>query len=191
MKKCLTKSHKPSSPDEKHRIENAGGMVLPDQHEIPRIGPFPCTVVILLLSLQLTSMQRTGALNMSRALGDLQYKTPFTNLSVTNPETNEENPLTREQARAGVEPSEQQGDFLSSEPDITRVNLRQGKKYMLALVSDGVSDSPKVDDEGFIQMLANGFNSGIRGEAVVREVINEVVEGVESDNATCVGLLLQ
>jgi len=128
---------------------------------------------------------------MSRALGDLQYKTPFTNLSVTNPETNEENPLTREQARAGVEPSEQQGDFLSSEPDITRVNLRQGKKYMLALVSDGVSDSPKVDDEGFIQMLANGFNSGIRGEAVVREVINEVVEGVESDNATCVGLLLQ
>lgn len=128
---------------------------------------------------------------MSRALGDLEYKTPFTNLSATNPDTHEENPLTREQARAGVEPSEQQGDFLSSEPDITRINLEQGKKYVLALVSDGVSDSPKVDDEGFIQMLAKGFTSGIRGEAVVRKVIDEVVEDVQSDNATCVGVLLQ
>ena len=68
-----------------------------------------------------------------------------------------------------MEPSEQQGNFLSSEPDITRIDLEQGKKYVLALVSDGVSDSPKVDDEGFIQMLAKGFTSGIRGEAVVRE----------------------
>jgi len=128
---------------------------------------------------------------MSRALGDLQYKAPFTNLSTTNSETNEENPLTKEQARAGVKPSEQQGDFLSSEPDIRRVNLEQGKKYVLALVSDGVSDSPKVDGEGFVQMLAKGFTSGIRGEAVVREVVEEVVEGVPSDNATCVGVLLQ
>ncbi|EYE94308.1 PP2C family serine/threonine-protein phosphatase [Aspergillus ruber CBS 135680] len=167
--KCLTKSHKPSSPDEKQRIENAGGTVLQDQHEIPRIG----------------------ALNMSRALGDLEYKTPFTNLSATNPDTNEETPLTREQARAGVEPSKKQGDLLSSEPDITRINLDQGKKYVLALVSDGVSDSPNVDDEGFIQMLAKGFTSGIRGEAVVREVIDQVVDGIQSDNATCVGVLLQ
>lgn len=128
---------------------------------------------------------------MSRALGDLEYKTPFTNLSATNPDTNEETPLTREQARAGVEPSKKQGDLLSSEPDITRINLDQGKKYVLALVSDGVSDSPNVDDEGFIQMLAKGFTSGIRGEAVVREVIDQVVDGIQSDNATCVGVLLQ
>lgn len=128
---------------------------------------------------------------MSRALGDLQYKTPFTNLTTTNPQTHDETPLTEAQARAGVEPSKEQGDFLSSEPDIARTTLDKGKKYVLALVTDGVSDSPKGDKRGVLGILGGGFGRGIRGDAVVKELVEGVTERVQqSDNATCVGVLL-
>ncbi|GLB21028.1 hypothetical protein AtubIFM61612_010981 [Aspergillus tubingensis] len=54
MKERLTTSHKPEHAGERHRIESAGGTLNTD-----------------------SGVPRVGGLNISRGLGDLQYKLPL------------------------------------------------------------------------------------------------------------------
>ncbi|KAJ5095723.1 hypothetical protein NUU61_005079 [Penicillium alfredii] len=155
----LTKAHKPEVPSERSRIEGAGGTVN-TQNGTPRLG----------------------SLNMSRALGDLQYKNPVN--TVDNENTT---PRTR-RASSSSTPSEARGDFLSNEPFTTRRTLDTKQRYLLVIVSDGVSDH--TDDATLVQHMMKLSMRGMRASDIAQEVATSSASQPRSDNASCIVALL-
>ncbi|GFF41034.1 probable protein phosphatase 2C 4 [Aspergillus udagawae] len=153
----LTQDHKPDSPREKERIEAAGGTV---NYE--------------------SDTARIGALNMSRALGDLQYKNPLNNDTA--------GPSTAGQELAAMTASIEQGNFLSSEPSIVRVDLRQDRRYILALTTDGVTNV--LEDNVVIDEIKTRHEGGLGVQQVADELVRDVAEGSRRDNATCIVVFL-
>ncbi|GIK07596.1 hypothetical protein Aspvir_003262 [Aspergillus viridinutans] len=153
----LTQDHKPDNPREKERIENAGGKV--------NYG---------------LDTARIGALNMSRALGDLQYKNPLNNDTA--------GPSTAGQELAAMTPSIEQGNFLSTEPSIIRVDLRQDRRYILALTTDGVTNV--LEDNVVIDEIKARHEGGLGVQQVADELVRDVAEGTRRDNATCIAVFL-
>ncbi|KAL4877765.1 phosphatase 2C-like domain-containing protein [Aspergillus karnatakaensis] len=154
----LTVSHKPDNPPEKQRIEQAGGEVH-DQHEIPRLG----------------------SLNMSRALGDLQYKKPLNSM--------DKGPVTEEQTIAAGDPGKERGDFLSRQLATTRVELKRDAQYLLALTTDGVTNAQR--DRVIMHSMAGLFGQGLRANEVSESIVKECVSKPGSDNATLISVFLK
>ncbi|RHZ46519.1 PP2C family serine/threonine-protein phosphatase [Aspergillus thermomutatus] len=150
--KRITKAHKPGSDTEKERIKEAGGVV---NREL--------------------GSPRLGALNMSRALGDLQYKAPL---------INSDEPFSLEQEIAGFNPDKQQGDLLSSRPSISRIKLKESGKYIVILTTDGVTD--EMEDRMILDHVVAHWNYGTRAEGVAGKIATEAAARPMSDNATCV-----
>ncbi|KAI9372314.1 phosphatase 2C-like domain-containing protein [Aspergillus egyptiacus] len=153
----LTKEHKPDDPGERQRIEEAGGTVH-SQHNIWRIG----------------------ALNMSRALGDLEYKNPLNNASSS--------PITNGQKLATGDPSAERDDFLSIKMSFKRVQLEKDKQYVVALTSDGVTNA--LEDKVIMHSVTHFFNTGMSAEQVARSLVEEATSRPGSDNATCIAVFL-
>ncbi|KAL2788562.1 phosphatase 2C-like domain-containing protein [Aspergillus keveii] len=156
----LTESHKPESPDEKKRIEDAGGMVHAQKN-----------------------VARIGALNMSRAIGDLEYKKPLNNM--------ESGPITEEQQIAVYgqdKPAEERDDFLSIEMSFKRIELKEGKQYVLALTSDGVTNY--TEDKAIMGSVSQQLKAGFKAEEVAKHLVDEAASRPCSDNATCILVLL-
>ncbi|KAK9543930.1 hypothetical protein V6Z77_010056 [Aspergillus fumigatus] len=153
----LTQDHKPENPKEKERIEDAGGVVN-----------------------YASETARIGALNMSRALGDLQYKNPLNNDTM--------GPSTAGQEIAAMTPSIEQGSFVSSEPSIIRVDLRQDRRYILALTTDGVTNVLK--DSVIINEIKTRHEGGLGVQQVADELVRGVTQGERRDNATCIAVFL-
>ncbi|KAJ5244650.1 phosphatase 2C family protein [Penicillium chrysogenum] len=153
----LTKSHKPSDPPERDRIERAGGSV---NYE--------------------SGTARLGALNMSRALGDLQYKNPLDNVGA--------GPVTRGQERAAITPAREQGDLLSSEPSLFRMCLKEDHRYILALTTDGVTNV--LEDHVIIDEIMRRHGSGSDVQEIADALVRDVTCGSAKDNATCIVVLL-
>ncbi|KAL4940179.1 hypothetical protein BDV06DRAFT_213708 [Aspergillus oleicola] len=153
----LTTSHKPESPEEKQRIEQAGGQIH-EQHAITRIG----------------------SLNMSRALGDLQYKNPL--ISVTSVKQNEAQDI------ATTEQSSKKDDLIIVQMSSRRVELGRDKQYMLALTTDGITNI--IDDNTLMKNMMKLFNEGNNAEQVATGMVNEVTGKPQSDNSTCVAVVL-
>ncbi|KAL4864337.1 hypothetical protein BDV12DRAFT_14816 [Aspergillus spectabilis] len=154
----LTESHKPGNRDEKQRIQQAGGEVHA-QHDIPRLG----------------------ALNMSRALGDLQYKKPRNNMT--------KGPITDEQTLAIGDPSHDKGDFLSTQLSSTRLELRKDGQYLLALTTDGITNA--LTDKNIMHSMARLFQQGLKAEDVSESLVKEIASRPGSDNATFISVSLK
>ncbi|KAJ5773474.1 Protein phosphatase 2C [Penicillium paradoxum] len=151
----LTEAHKPEMPSEKARIEDAGGAV------VNRSGT-----------------DRLGSLNMSRALGDLQYKNPvntFTDNSVLDPSS-------------ATSRSESRGNFLSNEPYTSRRTLHTDRRYLLVVVSDGVTD--RVDDASLVQHVMKLSMRGRPASEIAQEIATSSANTPHSDNASCIIAML-
>ncbi|KAJ6138027.1 hypothetical protein N7471_004513 [Penicillium samsonianum] len=152
----LTVAHKPSIPSEKTRIEKAGGAVN-----------------------KRSGTERLGSLNMSRALGDLQYKNPvntFMDNSVPDP------------ASSATSRSESRGNFLSNEPYTSRRTLHTDRRYLLLVVSDGVTD--RVDDTNLVQHVMKLSMRGKRANEIAQEIATNSANRPRSDNASCIVAML-
>ncbi|KAH3190738.1 hypothetical protein KXV92_003191 [Aspergillus fumigatus] len=140
----ITKAHKPGSDTEKERIKEAGGVV---NREL--------------------GSPRIGALNMSRALGDLQYKAPLINA---------DEPFSLEQEIAGFNPDKEQGDLLSNRPAISRIELKEDRKYIVILTTDGVTD--EMEDRRILDQVVAHWNYGTRAEGVAVLTTNRKMPSV-------------
>ncbi|KAH1431387.1 hypothetical protein KXX32_003184 [Aspergillus fumigatus] len=141
----LSKSHKPDTPDEKSRIEDAGGAVN------TRRGT-----------------ARLGSLNMSRALGDLQYKNPINN--------------------AGDEYSSSKTRRASAS---TSAPETRDRRYLVVVTSDGVSDN--IDDATLIHHVMRLSMRGMRAGDIAQEIATTAAAQKAkggSDNASCIVALL-
>lgn len=112
---------------------------------------------------------------MSRALGDLKYKNPLNNTAQS-----EDTP--REDYFAN-------GNFISSEPTVTRIPLRDGCQYMLVLTSDGVTNM--VSDEKLFRGIATLWRAGAKAKDISENIVEAVTNHPQSDNATCVTIFLR
>ncbi|EAW11370.1 PP2C family serine/threonine-protein phosphatase [Aspergillus clavatus NRRL 1] len=158
----LSKAHKPDAPDEQARIEDAGGAVN-----------------------MRSGTARIGTLNMSRALGDLQYKNPINNVN------DEYSSLKTRRASSSSSAPERRGNFLSVEPHMTRVSLSADRRYLVVVVSDGVSDH--VDDATLIHHVMKLSMRGMRACDIAQEVVTTAASRktkAGSDNASCIVALL-
>ncbi|KAL4819692.1 phosphatase 2C-like domain-containing protein [Aspergillus spinulosporus] len=165
----LTTSHKPESADEKARIKKAGGHVH-SHHDISRIG----------------------SLNMSRALGDLQYKTPLITAAeapktegqifATAPDPQDVSAQDEAQAGTGRD------NFITVEMSFRRIDLHKEKQYLLALTTDGVTNV--LDDGKIMNGIAQMFNAGSKADEVARTVVDQASSTEYADNATCVAVFL-
>ncbi|KAL4996062.1 phosphatase 2C-like domain-containing protein [Aspergillus recurvatus] len=163
----LTTSHKPESADEKARIEKAGGQVH-SQHDISRIG----------------------SLNMSRALGDLQYKTPLIS-APTAPKTQGQKVATAPDAQDTSIQNENgtgKDDFVTVELSFRRIDLHKEKQYVLALTTDGVTNA--LDDGKIMNGVVQMFNAGCLADEVARTLVDQASATEYADNATCVAVFL-
>lgn len=117
---------------------------------------------------------------MSRALGDLQYKNP-----VNTAEDQTSFPKAR---RASSSSTPVRGDFVSNEPYTSRRTLQPDGRYVLVIVSDGVSD--RIDDAGLIQHVMKMSMRGMRASDIAQEVATSCGSHPRSDNASCIVAML-
>lgn len=119
---------------------------------------------------------------MSRALGDLQYKNPINTF-----EDDVQLPKRRKASASGSIPNER-GNFLSNEPHLVRVKLQADRRYVLLLVSDGITD--QTDDTSLMQLVMKLTIRGSRAGHAAQEIATTAAEHPASDNATCIIALL-
>lgn len=118
---------------------------------------------------------------MSRAIGDLQYKNPVNTLSDAEG--------TKKTKRAAAVAPDARGDFLSNEPHLTRLSLSQRLRYVVVVVSDGVSDH--TDDATLINQVMKLSMRGMRAGDIAQEIATSATgRKVSSDNASCIVALL-
>ncbi|KAJ5693128.1 hypothetical protein N7462_002551 [Penicillium macrosclerotiorum] len=159
----LTQAHKPEMTSERERIEEAGGTV-EVRSGVTRLGG--------------GRERKTGSLNMSRALGDLQYKNPVN--------TVDDGSIPR--ARASSSSLGPRGDFLSNDPYTSRRTLQADRRYLLVITSDGVSD--RTDDAALIQHVMKLAMRGMRASDIAQEVASTSSGHSKSDNASCIVAML-
>lgn len=147
----LSHDHKPNDDPERRRIEAAGGYV----EEIP-VGPR-------------THYRVNGNLNLSRAIGDLLYKT-----------------------QPDLPPEEQ---IICSTPDIICEEITQEDEFIV-LACDGVWDV-KTNQE-VCDFVSDGLREGRPIEQVVEALLDDCIadnlkesHGLGGDNMTCVVVQLQ
>ncbi|KAF3386243.1 Protein phosphatase [Penicillium rolfsii] len=173
----LTATHKPEVPSERDRINKAGGTVEKRNGttRLVKTGTVSWSGLILT-----GETDGVGSLNMSRALGDLQYKNPENAMK-------DPNSTTRER-RASSSSTSVRGDFLSNDPYTSRRQLQSNRRYLLVIVSDGVSD--RIDDTALIQHMMKLSMRGMRANDIAQEVVSSTASRPRSDNATCVVAML-
>lgn len=138
---ALSYDHKPSHPTERERIISAGGF-------LSEIGGM-CRV--------------NGNLNLSRAIGDLKYK------------SNQE-----------LHPSAQ---IITAEPDIEETTLQKGDEF-LVLACDGIWDV--MNNQEVIDFVRKGLLQGKTCESIASDILDNCIatdpkenRGIGCDNMTC------
>lgn len=117
---------------------------------------------------------------MSRALGDLQYKKPVN--------TEQKKGWIPGARRASSSSKPIRGDFVSNDPYTSRRTLRAGLRYLLVIVSDGVSD--RTDDAGLIQHVMKLSMRGMRASEIAQAVASDAASHPRSDNASCIVIMI-
>ena len=116
---------------------------------------------------------------MSRTLGDLQYKTPVN--TVDGDGDSDSKPRDR---RVPSSSNSNHGDFLSNDPYTSRRTLQSDRRYLLVIISDGVSNN--TDDGALIQHVMKLAMRGMRAGDIARDVATNNAILPHSDNATCI-----
>lgn len=116
---------------------------------------------------------------MSRALGDLQYKTP-----VNGAEGDEIMPRDRRDRRASSSSKPTRGDFVSNDPYTSRRTLQSDRRYLLVIMSDGVSN--QTDDGALIQHVMKLAMRGMRASDIAQDIATDSANHPHGDNATCI-----
>lgn len=117
---------------------------------------------------------------MSRALGDLQYKTPVNNA--------EGDDLMTRDRRVSVPSKSTNGDFVSNDPYTSRRTLQSDRRYLLVVMSDGVSNH--TDDGALIQHVMKLAMRGMRAGEIAQDIATNSANHPHSDNASCIIALL-
>lgn len=120
---------------------------------------------------------------MSRAIGDLQYKNPI------NTHENEEERTPKARRASAVSSAPQtRGNFLSNEPHLVRLKLQPERRYVLLIMSDGITDTS--DDTSLMQLVMKMSMRGIRAGDIAQHIANSAAKVPRSDNSSCVVVLL-
>ncbi|KAI9046084.1 PP2C family serine/threonine-protein phosphatase [Aspergillus affinis] len=153
----LSHSHKPSDADERDRIFDAGGKLN-----------------------DITGEDRLGAINMTRALGDLQLKRPLNEATVDK---------GLEMVSGQSDSHDTEADFMSRFPfTMTRRLSRSSSKQILILASDGVTDA--LEDEKLMTLVGTMEKQGHSAKDISRATIELVGREKHSDNCTCIIVFL-
>ena len=128
----LTHKHKPSDPAEKDRIRAAGGMVLAG-----RVG---------------------GALAVSRAFGDLEFKTPFQDGDLTI------------------------GKLITADPYVTSIDLIHSKDLFLIIGCDGVWE--RMSHQDSVNFVGKNLKEE-EAEVLSEMVVNRAFSRGSQDNISC------
>lgn len=136
-----------------------------------------------------------GSLNMSRAIGDLQYKNPINNMddgasTSSSSSSSSASPdffKLRRASSASYAP-ENRGNFLSNEPYITRFKLSPERRYLLVIESDGISDH--VDDTTLMQYVTKLSSRGNRAGRIAQEMASSTTNRKGNDNGSCIVIFL-
>jgi len=146
----LSFDHKPDNERERSRIEAAGGIV----EERPGIR---------------TQHRVNGNLNLSRALGDLEYK-----------------------RRLDLPPEEQ---IISGTPDIIEADILPQDEFVV-LACDGIWDM--MTNEECVSFIRERLRKRMPLVEIVEEILDECLaenpkatQGLGSDNMTCIVILLK
>lgn len=118
---------------------------------------------------------------MSRALGDLQYKKPLITVMARQTEA-------QESATAESTDRTQRDDLITVELSFQRRQLDKKKQYILALTTDGVTNV--TDDDTLMRNMAKLFDEGVSADEVTASLVDEATARPQSDNATCIAVLL-
>lgn len=119
---------------------------------------------------------------MSRALGDLQYKNPINTIQ------DESKACMPQERRVSSSSTAVQGNYLSNEPFTSRRTLQSDQRYLLVIVSDGVSD--RTEDGALVQHVMKLAMRGMRATEIAQEVVNSSTHHTKSDNASCIVALI-
>lgn len=118
---------------------------------------------------------------MSRAIGDLQYKNPINKVD-------DEAASKKTRRASGSSDPNSRGDFLSNVPHINRQTLQSDRRYLVAVTSDGVSDT--IDDTTLIRKILDLSMRGLRAGDIAQDVANGTARKVGSDNGSCIVAML-
>ncbi|KAJ5266666.1 hypothetical protein N7478_009474 [Penicillium angulare] len=113
-------------------------------------------------------------------LGDLQYKTPVNEVQDTG-----NMPQERHLSSSS---SAVRGDFVSNKPFTSQRTLKPDGRYLLVIVSDGVSD--RTDDVALIQHVMKLAMRGMRASEIAQEIATNSTRSTKSDNASCIVAML-
>lgn len=91
-------------------------------------------------------------------------------------------------ASSGSSAPETRGNFLSNEPYMTRFSLSRNKRYLLAIVSDGISDY--IDDKTLMQYVAKMASRGARAGKIAQDVASSITNRRGSDNGSCIVVMV-
>ena len=154
----LSKEHAPDAPEEKKRIEDAGGEV-----------NFS------------TGIARIGAVNMSRALGDMEYKKPRVNRLAGHDLSDLDGVET------GVAPGATvTHDLVSNKAHFSTRQLDGQSLIMLA--SDGVGDAEEACEDA--REAVNQWNEGKELKAVAQSLTKRAGKMKNADNCTVLLVVL-
>jgi serine/threonine protein phosphatase PrpC len=136
----------------------------------------PDLVRRITIIVQMTNKQKLkGTLNMSRALGDLQYKNPINTMDISG---------TPKSKRANAALPAERGNFLSNEPHVRTVELDRSSRYALLCSTDGVSDM--TDEKMLMEGVMGDFVQGQTAADIANRVTSVTARLPHSDNCTCV-----
>ncbi|CBY00283.1 hypothetical protein LEMA_P014130.1 [Plenodomus lingam JN3] len=154
----LSEEHAPDSPAEKKRIEEAGGEI--------NYG---------------TGIARIGAVNMSRALGDIDYKKPRVNRLAGH------NLSDLPGVETGLAPgASAKHDLVSNKAHFATRHLH-GQSLIL-LASDGVGDAK--DAEEVTRLAVDRWKQGVSAAVIAKELTSREGKMRGADNCTVIVVIL-
>jgi len=117
---------------------------------------------------------------MSRALGDLQYKTPG----------NQVGPGEDPYLDRALNPDRKvTGDFISNEPYLKSVSLTPKGQSVLILATDGVGEAK--DAERLISIVEAKRKDGFTSKSIAQDIVEKSTASAHSDNCTCIVVVLE
>lgn len=169
--KCLSVAQKPWEKGERERIHEAGGKLNRVYGET-RLGGYHASRRRLPLFSQLTECS-TGALNMSRSLGDMDYKQPAASWITSSNVIREDLPKKEGSIT---------GDLVSNEAHTVTRDLPG--RCLLLLATDGVGEGPAA--ERVAKQAAEMWEKKMSAQKIAEQLARKSEKQRYADNCTII-----